>query len=149
MRRALDRGLFACLEGHGRPTGRAAVRQRLTAARVDPVLFAQHVPELRMGIRDRDRATLLDLATQVEEQTCDVRTAVQLGLDARERAAALPERALLAGTSLGMSLGDQLERAEGLVLLVAVHAPTLAGRPLCGIGPDPDRACGLSTAWGQ
>lgn len=81
------------------------------------LLLVEDVREARVRLLQLDRVARLELAAQVEEDLCHLGAAVELRLDSREHAATVPERAAVAGTALGMPLGDELERAQLPVLV--------------------------------
>jgi len=98
------------------------------------------VREPRAGLLELDDAPGLELLAQVEQEPGDLRSSVELGLDSRERAAAFPERTACAGATLGVTLGDQLDRAELVVLAIRLHARRVAGALRGSIGATADPA---------
>jgi len=84
------------------------------------------VREARAGLPQLDDAPGLELATKVEQEPRDLGPPVELGLDSRKRAAAIPERTGFAEAALRVALGDQLDRAEMVVLAIRLHAARLA-----------------------
>lgn len=95
-----------------------------------------------MRLLELDRPARLELPAQVEQQLRDLRAAVELRLDPAEHATAIPERAALAGTAFGMTVGDQLDRAEGPVVVGWLHTVTVAAVPSEPIGAPADPATG-------
>ena len=81
---------------------------------------------LRVG--DCDRPACIELTAQVEQQRCDFWPVVEVGLDPAEHAAVLPERARLSRTAIGVTFGDQLDRAERTVVLSGQTAIVPQGR---------------------
>ena len=78
-----------------------------------------------MGLLDLDGSPGLQLAARIEEELCDLGAPAEFAFETRERAPAIPERALLAGTALCVALGDELDRAEWTVLLRRLHVQNM------------------------
>jgi hypothetical protein len=79
---------------------------------------------------------------QIEQELRDVGPPVELVLDPSERTAPVPERTFLAGTARCVTQGDDLDRAERLVLDLRLHIWKVPSRPTQPIGRDADRAAG-------
>ena len=105
--------------------------------------------EADVRLLERDLAARLELAPEVDEDPGDLGPVGEVGLDASEDAAVLPESALLAGAALGVSLGDQLDRAQGAVLAARLHGSTVAAVPASAIGGAADRAAGTYAPVGR
>lgn len=106
------------------------------------LVLVQDVREAGVRLLDLDDAARFELATEVEQQVGHLGAAAELALDPSERAAALPERAVLARATLGVALGDQLDRAELMMLVLGLHAARLPRERRRFIGGSPHRAAG-------
>jgi len=100
------------------------------------------VGEARSHLVQLDRTTRLELAPEVDQELRDLLPPLELGFDAGQRAAAIPERALLAGTALGVALGNELDRAELPMLDAGFHTMTVARGYDRPIGAAADLAAG-------
>jgi hypothetical protein len=90
-------------------------------------------------LRARSRAKL---RPQVEQELRDVGPFVELGLDPSEHTAPVPERTFLSGATLCVTHGDDLERAERLVLDLGFHTWNMPARTARSIGSDADSGAG-------
>jgi len=108
----------------------------------DRVALVQELGEARACLLDLDCAPGRDLAPEPEQQRCDLRPLIELVLDPREGAAALPECALLAGAALGVALGDELDRAQLPMHRTRLHLRDDAGERVALHRAAPDAACG-------
>ncbi len=95
-----------------------------------------------MGVLDLDGSPRFELPPQAEQDLRDLRPVVELAFDTGERASVIPECAGLSGAALGMTFGDELDRAELTVLRVRLHAPKLAALVPSQIGARADSAAG-------
>ena len=106
------------------------------------LLLVQDVGEACSGVLELHGASRLELASKTEEELRDLRTVVQLGLDACECAAVIPERTVRSGAAVGMALGDELDGAELPVLGLWLHGPTVPGACAAAIVATTDSAAG-------
>jgi len=88
--------------------------------------------EERLCVGDCERSARVELAAQVEKKRSDLGPAIEVGLDATQHATVLPERAGLSGATIGVTFGDQLDRAER-AMAVGGHAAILPRRWLAVI----------------
>jgi alkylmercury lyase-like protein len=105
------------------------------------------VRELPADIGDLHLSPVGELSAEVDQELRDVRSALELVLDAGQGAAALPERARLAGAALGVSLRDELDRAELPVLSCRLHTGTMPPQLSVSIGPYPLSRAESYGAW--
>ena len=97
--------------------------------------------EERPRVGKVDRAAGVELAPQLQEQCRNLGLTVEVGLDPAQHATVLPECALLAGAAIGVTLGNQLDRAERAVAF-GRHARILEPPGDAAIRQDAERCCG-------
>ena len=106
------------------------------------LVLVEDVREARVRLLELDHASGIELVAEVEEEPGDLGAPVELRLDPREDASALPERAFLSGAAIRVARGDQLDRAERPVRRFRLHGASVDADAGPAIGACADRAAG-------
>jgi len=80
-----------------------------------PLGGVENVRQGRARLLDPEGSAAREIAAEAQQELRHLGPVVELRLDPGEDAAAIPERALIARTTSGVTLGDQLDRAERAV----------------------------------